>query len=190
MTERPFEENELPDPAVPETAAPEPGSGHGGLPQEPTDSAVRRLAEQLEDANDRYLRLAAEFDNFRKRVARERIELSDRAEGKMIGKVLEVMDDLDRLTDSDWNGPAAPYREGVDLIGQKFHKRLEAAGLETIDPTGAAFDPTVAEAVSTVPSPAADQDNTVSATFQVGYRYKGILIRPARVQVYLGEGTA
>lgn len=82
MTERPFEENELPDPAVPETAAPEPGSGHGGLPQEPTDSAVRRLAEQLEDANDRYLRLAAEFDNFRKRVARERIELSDRAEGK------------------------------------------------------------------------------------------------------------
>lgn len=185
MTDRPFEENELPDP----TAA-EPGQIHTGLPQEPTDSAVKRLTEQLDEANDRYLRLAAEFDNFRKRVARERIELSDRAEGKMVARILEVVDDLDRITDSDWNGPAAPYREGVDLIGEKFHKRLEAAGLETINPIGAPFDPTVAEAVSTVPAPTGDQDNTVSATFQVGYRYKGVLIRPARVQVYMGEGSA
>ncbi|MHB1329127.1 MAG: nucleotide exchange factor GrpE [Gemmatimonadales bacterium] len=186
MSERPFEENELPDP----TASTDAETAGSGLPQEPTDSAVKRLTEQLDEANDRYLRLAAEFDNFRKRVARERIELSDRAEGKMVGKVLEVMDDLDRLTDSDWNGPAAPYREGVDLIGQKFHKQLEAAGLETINPTGQRFDPAVAEAVSTVPAPSADQDGAVSATFQVGYRYKGVLIRPARVQVYMGEGPA
>jgi len=185
MTERPFEENELPD-LPPSDVDPAPA----GLPQEPTDSAVKRLAEQLDDANDRYLRLAAEFDNFRKRVARERIELSDRAEGKMVSRILDVVDDLDRLTDSDWNGPAAPYREGVDLIGQKFHKQLETAGLETINPTGAPFDPTVAEAVSTIPAPTAAQDHTVSATFQVGYRYKGVLLRPARVQVYMGEGSA
>ncbi len=186
MTERPFEENELPDPTASTDAAPP----RAGVPQEPTDSAVKRLTEQLDEVNDRYLRLAAEYDNFRKRVARERIELSDRAEGKMVGKMLEVIDDLDRLMDSDWVGPAAAYREGVDLVGRKFHKQLETAGLETIDPIGLPFDPTVAEAVATLPAPSADQDGTVSATFQVGYRYKGALIRPARVQVYMGEGSA
>ena len=67
-------------------------------------------------------------------------------------------------------------------------KELEDAGVERIDPTGAPFDPSQHEAVSTVPAPDRSRDQQVSATFQPGYRFKGVLVRPARVQVYSDQG--
>ena len=69
-------------------------------------------------------------------------------------------------------------------------KELQAAGLERIDPVGSAFDPTTQEAVSVVPPPSPEQEQTVAATFQAGYRFKGVLVRPARVQVYSAQGHA
>jgi len=184
MTERPFEEDlPLADAEVAEVAGAAP-------PAEPADSAVHRLTEQLAEANDRYLRLAADFDNFRRRVAKERIELADRAQAAFVIRLLDVLDDLDRLAATDPASPVATLRQAVEMVDRKLRKELEQAGLERLDPVGQKFDPAVAEAVSVLPPAAADQDHSVSATFQVGYRFKGALVRPARVQVYSSEGHA
>ena len=148
-----------------------------------------KIERELEEMRDRHLRLAAEFDNYKKRVARERIELSDRAQAIFISRLLDVLDDLDRLVASDAGMSAESLRGGLALVDRKLRKELEAAGVERIDPAGQPFDPSEHEAVSIVPPPDPSQDHTVSATFQTGYRFKGSLVRPARVQVY-SEGQA
>ncbi len=185
MTERPFEED-LP---LPESGVAD-GPGAAAPPAEPAESAVHRLTDQLAEANDRYLRLAADFDNFRRRAAKERIELADKAQAAFVIRLLDVLDDLDRLVATDPASPVATLRQAVEMVDRKLRKELEQAGLERLDPAGQKFDPAVAEAVSVVAPPAADQDHTVSATFQVGYRFKSALVRPARVQVYSSEGHA
>jgi molecular chaperone GrpE len=169
----------------------EPTEGRGqGVPAEPPEGAVRRLEGQLDEAKDRHLRLAAEFDNFRKRVARERVELGDRAQAALVTRLLEVLDDMDRLNVEGSAASDESLRQAIGLVDRKLRKELEAAGLERIDPVGQPFDPTLHEAVSTVAPPTPDRDHLVSATFQTGYRYKGTLIRPARVQVYTEHGQA
>jgi len=162
-----------------------------GLPSEPEPSAIRRLEEELADARDQHLRLMAEFDNFRRRVARERVELTDRAQAGFVVKLLDVLDDMDRLAASDpASMPAESLHQGMELVDRKLRKELEAAGLERIDPAGNPFDPTLHEAVSVLPPPSPDKDHVVNATFQVGYRFRGNLVRPARVQVFSSEGHA
>jgi molecular chaperone GrpE len=161
-----------------------------GLPVEPSDQAIRRLEEQLEEARDRHLRLAAEYDNYRKRVARERSELSDRAQAALVSRLLDVLDDMDRLSADGSSASGPQLREAVELVDKKLWKELQAVGLERLDPVGEPFDPSVHEAVSTVPPPSPEQDHRVSVTFQAGYRFKGTLVRPARVQVYSEQGQA
>ena len=161
------------------------------LPAEPAESAVERLEGLLRDAEDRRLRLAAEYDNFRKRVAKERIELTDRAQAALVTRLLDVIDDLDRLAALDLAQTAADsIHEALVLVDRKLRKELAAAGLERIDPVGQPFNPAEHEAVSVLAPPDPSQDHTVSATFQAGFKYKGTLVRPARVQVYSGEGHA
>jgi molecular chaperone GrpE len=142
------------------------------------------LEGDLAELKDRHLRLAAEFDNYRKRSSRERAELADRAQASFVAKLLDVLDDLDRLVASDPNTPLPALREGLSAVDRKLWKQLEDAGVERIDPVGTTFDPALHEAVSTVPAPEGSREHTVSATFQPGYRFKGTLVRPARVQVY------
>jgi molecular chaperone GrpE len=160
----------------------------GGLPMEPPEQAVRRLESELDETRERYLRLVAEFDNFRKRSARERNELSERAQAALVVRLLEVLDDMDRLSADNSGGSIEMVRQAVVLVDKKLRKELEAAGLERIDPVGQPFDPSVHEAVSTIPPPTPAQENIVSATFQTGYRFKGALVRPAMVQVYSTQG--
>ncbi|HTS88956.1 MAG TPA: nucleotide exchange factor GrpE [Gemmatimonadales bacterium] len=162
-----------------------------GLPVEPPVEAVRRLEGELGETRDRMLRLAAEFDNFRKRAAREREEMAQRSQAALAVKLLDVLDDLDRVVAG--GTPAAQgdvMHQALVLIDRKLRKELEAAGLERLDPVGQPFDPAVHEAVSVVPPPPGQPDHVVSATFQAGYRFKGALIRPARVQVFSSEGHA
>lgn len=158
---------------------------------EPPVGAIDRLQQEVADARDKYLRLAAEFDNFRKRVARERIELADRSQAALAVKLLDVLDDLDRMVAGGITpGSTEVVEQALGLIDKKLRKELEAAGLERIDPVGQPFDPSQHEAVSVVPPAPGVTDHSVSATFQAGYRFKGSLIRPARVQVYSSEGHA
>jgi molecular chaperone GrpE len=143
-----------------------------------------RLEDDLAELKDRHLRLAAEYDNYRKRSSRERAELADRAQASFVAKLLDVLDDLDRLVASDSSTPLTTLREGLSAVDRKLWKELQDAGVERIDPVGTAFDPALHEAVSTTPAPERSKEQVVSATFQPGYRFKGTLVRPARVQVY------
>jgi molecular chaperone GrpE len=156
------------------------------------DSATAAEAAQaVAQAEDRLLRLAAEYDNYRKRTAREKSEAFDRGATSLVTRLLDVLDDIDRLSTSD---PAATsyesFRSAFDVVQRKLRKELETAGLEKIDPAGHVFDPTLHEAVAAVAPESPEQDHTVKATFQAGYRFKGGVIRPARVQVYSAHGVA
>lgn len=164
---------------------------HAGLPLEPSLEAIRRLESELAESRDRQLRLAAEFDNFRKRVVREREEITQRSQAALAVRILEVLDDLDRVVAGGVQAASSEVvQQALVLIDRKLRKELDAAGLERIDPVGQAFDPSLHEAVSVLQPPEPAADHTVSATFQAGYRFKGALIRPARVQVYSSEGHA
>ena len=143
-----------------------------------------RLEDDLAELKDRHLRLAAEYDNYRKRSSRERAELADRAQASFVAKLLDVLDDLDRLVASDPSTPLTSLREGLSAVDRKLWKELQDAGVERIDPVGTPFDPALHEAVSTTPAPERSKEQVVSATFQPGYRFKGTMVRPARVQVY------
>ena len=170
----------LPDGLAPAGEAP-----GGSVPAEPDASAVQRLESERDELKDRYLRLAAEYDNFRKRSQRERAEWAERAQAELLGKLLEVLDDLDRVVEKgDKSASLGDLHQAVLLVDKKLWKELEKFGLEVLEPQGVAFDPSVHEAISQIPAPAADQAGTVAMSFQAGYRYKGILLRPARVQVY------
>jgi len=162
-----------------------------GLPVEPDTSAIKRLEDELAEVQDRHMRLAAEFDNYRKRSLRERNELGDRAQAALVAKLVDALDDLHRAVSSDpASTPVEALRVAINAVDQKVWKELQSSGLERIDPVGAPFDPTTQEAVGVVPPPSPELEQTVAATFQVGYRFKGVLVRPARVQVYSGQGNA
>ncbi|HEX2202167.1 MAG TPA: nucleotide exchange factor GrpE [Longimicrobium sp.] len=130
-------------------------------------------------------RLAAEFDNYRKRVERERTEVWVRAQAQLLERLLEPLDDLQRIADFDPATTASTaLHEGAEMVEKKFLRAFEAAGLETIDDAaGKPFDPTVHEALTTVPAESEAEDDTVAQVYQKGYRFKGVLLRPARVVV-------
>jgi molecular chaperone GrpE len=144
-------------------------------------------AAQGDDAaslRDRHLRLAAEFDNYRKRVERERAEAFVRAQAQLLERLLEPLDDLQRIADFDPATTAATaLHEGAEMVERKFLRAMESAGLEIVEAEGKAFDPAIHEALTTVPAETAADDDTVAQVYQKGYRFKGLLLRPARVVV-------
>jgi len=155
------------------------------------DASASVLERALADTEERFLRLAAEYDNYRRRTTKEKTESFDRGASSMAARLLDTLDDIDRLGSSDAAvTTAAAFRSAFDLIQKKLRKDLEAAGLEWIEPVGAPFDPTEHDAVAVVAPDSEGQDQTVKATFQTGYRYKGAVIRPARVQVYSEQGVS
>lgn len=143
-----------------------------------------RLRDEIAALNDRHLRLAAEFDNYRKRTERERSETWARSQADLAAGLLEILDDLGRVASVDAASASAPaVIEGVQLVERKLLRALSAAGLEEVDAENQAFDPSSMEALMTVEAESAEQDDTVASVFQKGYRFKGQLLRPARVQV-------
>jgi molecular chaperone GrpE len=150
----------------------------------PSDVA-RRLAEE----HEKYLRLAAEFDNYRKRTGKERSEMYSRAQADLVKQLLDVLDDISRFAHLDpATVDAATVVQGVDLVEKKLNKTLGAAGLEVIDPLNQSFDPTLHEAVATELALAPEDDHVVSRVYQQGYLFNGQLLRPARVVVKQWNG--
>ena len=146
---------------------------------------VARLGGEAAELKERLLRTAADFDNFRKRAAREKTESWGRAQGDVIQRILEAIDDLGRVAHLDpAQTSAESLHEGVGLVERKLLKVLEGVGLERMDPSGQPFDPNAHEAVMTTPAPTAEQDGCVATVFQAGYRLGGVLLRPARVSVF------
>jgi molecular chaperone GrpE len=176
------ENQELPREPVDPTAPSEPPES--GALIEPPEQAVQRLEGELADLKDRYLRLAAEYDNFRKRSVKERTEVWGRAQADLVQRLVDALDDLARFAHVDpAETDAKTIHDGVDMVERKVWKVLEAAGVTRVDQIGVPFDPNVHEAVTTRPADHAAKDHTVGAVLQPGYRMSGALLRPARVVV-------
>jgi molecular chaperone GrpE len=149
---------------------------------------IDRMQGELGSATDRHLRIAAEFDNYRRRVDRERAEMPQRAKAAIVSPLLDVLDDLDRVAAQDEGTPSAALLQGIQLVGRKFGRIIEGLGLEPVDPVGEVFDPNTMEAVATVPAGSGAEDNVVADVFQKGYRLGDTLVRPARVRVKQFDG--
>jgi molecular chaperone GrpE len=176
-------------PAEPVEAGAVTGEHPGGAVLEPAPAAVERLEAQHAELTDRHLRLAAEYENFRRRTAKERGEVWARAQADLLGRLIDALDDLARFAQVDpAQTGAKALHEGVNLVERKVWKELEGAGVQRIDAIGVAFDPHVHEAVVTAPAREAAQDQTVGAVLQAGYKLGDLLIRPARVQVLTWQG--
>lgn len=173
---------EQPD-AEPDTeAAPETEGGAETEVEGGTE--VQELREELDALNDRHLRLAAEFDNYRKRNQRDREALATRLQADLISSLLDVLDDLHRVAEGSDDVNADAVLEGVKLVEKKFMTVLEGAGVTPLEAEGERFDPELMEALGTVPTDDPETDGQVADIFQRGYRLRDMLLRPARVRVY------
>jgi molecular chaperone GrpE len=142
------------------------------------------LQKKLDEANDKYLRLYSEFDNFRKRALKERIELSKTASEQVIIDLLTILDDFERAIVSFGNVEAVePVKEGTVLIYNKFRNNLVQKGLSEIEAMGSAFDTDFHEAVANVPAPSEENKGKVIDVAQKGYTLNGKVIRFAKVVV-------
>src|SRR6185503_12043454 len=143
---------QVPAPASAEIAAP---------------AASQGSVSELDVWKERHLRLAAEYDNFRKRTTKERAETWARAQAEIVSRLADALDDLSRFAHID---PAEidskTLHEGVDLVERKVWKELEAAGVTRIDQSGVPFDPNVHEAVTTQKASKPEQDHTVGQVVQ------------------------
>ena len=146
------------------------------------------LRAELGALHDRHLRLVAEFTNYRRRAETELSESWTRGQVDLLRNFLDGLDDLQRV--GAWQAESTTVEalvEGVDLVERKFRQALELAGVEVMDPTGVKFDPNIMEAMMSVPTDTPDQDQEVQDVLQKGYRFKGQLVRPARVSVFKHE---
>ena len=120
---------------------------------EQLDTELLALREEFGDLNDRHLRLAAEFNNYRRRIEAERLELWSRAQAEVVGKFADVLDDLQRVAGLDLsNATVEAIMEGIDLVDRKFVRMLGDVGVEILDPAGERFDPERMEAMMRVPA--------------------------------------
>lgn len=160
----------------------------GSDPEEPVKDELEALQEDLALMRDQHLRLAADFENYRKRVSGELASGWVRAQADLTLALLEGLDDLQRVSRfTSEDTTLESLIEGVDLVERKLMKALTGAGLEVFDPTGDVFDPNAMEAMMRVPTEKPGQDETVHQVFQKGYMFKDQLLRPARVSVYKDE---
>ncbi len=152
--------------------------------EEETKSPEEELQAQVDELNDKYLRLYSDFENFRKRTAKERIDLSRTASASLMEVLLPVLDDFERAmaTMKDAKDMKA-VEEGVELIFEKLNRELTNKGLEKFNPTGDLFDAELHEAITQIPAPSADMKGKVVDTVENGYKLGDKVIRYAKVVV-------
>jgi molecular chaperone GrpE len=150
----------------------------------PSSTAGNDMQRMLAEQHEKYLRLAAEYDNYRKRSVRERQEASLRGQADMLRGLLDALDDLTRFAHVD---PATTDTktvvDGAAMVERKMLKSLAGIGLEIINPIDQTFDPSHMEAVATEPALSREDDHVVAKVYQQGYLFNGQLLRPARVVV-------
>ena len=148
----------------------------------PSPEEVAALRRERDDFYDRLLRKTAEFDNYRKRIDRERREQADQAVVDLLQDLLLVVDDFDRALIVEAGDGAAAYRKGVELIHAKLHDILKRYGVRPFDSLGADFDPNVHQAVVHEVSPE-HREGEVVGELRRGYMLGERLLRPAMVKV-------
>ena len=146
---------------------------------------IERLKAELGEKQDRYIRLQADFDNFRKRTAKEKTELAATIEQAFLKDLLPLLDNLSRATEAVENGENADVeslKKGIEMIRQETVAAMGKHGLEPIDTEGKIFDPNFHQAVMRVADPE-KEDGAIAAELQRGYIARGRVIRPSMVQV-------
>ena len=179
--------NGAPDPAPdPAAAAPAPE-----LTEATADEKLAALVAERDETKDRMLRIAADFENWKKRAQKELTDKSNEARERVLKDMLEVIDNLERAVamqtggNGGVDGPAV--LKGVDLVLRLFKQKLERYEVRPFDATGQPFDPRVHEAISKVAHPEIPA-GSVAAELQKGYRVGERLLRPALVSVSAGSG--
>ena len=142
------------------------------------------LKQEIQDQKDKYLRLFAEFDNFKKRNAKERLELFKTAGQDVIRELLPVLDDFQRADKAfEQDNNAENYASGVKLIQEKLQKTLQNKGLKVIESVGKDFDVEQHEAIAEVPAPNDKQKGKIIDEVESGYTLNDTIIRYAKVVV-------
>jgi len=159
-----------------------------GEPDENAIDPVEDLKQQVEAQNDRFLRLMAEFDNYKKRTSRDIQRIEDLANEKVIADLIEVRENFDRAIRAAGEpaGEGNAFFDGMKLIFSKFDSVLEKNGLEPFGAVGDAFDPQLHDAMMKVPNETVDEDHIVEV-FEKGYHLKKRVIRHAKVIVSGGK---
>src|SRR4029453_2210283 len=152
-------------------------------PTEAASDELTKVVEERDHLRDRLLRTTAEFDNYRKRVDRDRKNRADRPGKAVLTEILPIVDDLERALAAEDTGEGADaYRRGVELIHKQLLDLLTRRGVAPIDTAGATFDPHLHQAVSSEPS-ADHREGEIIEEFRRGYRLGDRLLRPAMVKV-------
>jgi len=153
--------------------------------EEEDEIPIGNAEEKIDELNDRYLRLYSEFDNYRKRTMKEKIDLVKTASAGMITDLLPVLDDFERAIKafSDTPGTDQVLKDGVILIYNKFLNTLMQKGLEQMETIGEQFDTDFHEAITTIPAPTPDMKEKVVDEVEKGYLLNGKVIRYAKVVV-------
>jgi molecular chaperone GrpE len=148
------------------------------------ENEIDQLRQELQEQKDKYLRLMAEFDNFRRRTAKERLELIQTAGKEVIASMLEVLDDCDRAEKQlQANADAEQVKTGVQLVFNKLRSNLQAKGLKVMETKGTDFDADMHEAITEIPSPTPELAGKVVDEVEKGYYLNDKIIRFAKVVV-------
>lgn len=143
---------------------------------------IETLKLELDEAKDKYLRLYAEFDNYKKRTIKERLDLMKTASQEMMVSLLPILDDFDRAKKSSDEGNEV-FSEGVSMIYNKLFSTCEQKGLKQMESTGDLFDAEKFEAITNIPAPSEDMKGKVIDTIEKGYYLHDKIIRHAKVVV-------
>jgi molecular chaperone GrpE len=158
------------------------GSNHLNEPVA-EDSELDKLKAQIDELNDRYLRKVAEFDNFRRRTAKENLELRQTAGREVITELLDVLDDSERAQKQfDTTNDVTQIKEGVNLVFSKLRNTLSGKGLKPMESVGKEFNPDIHEAITEIDA-GEDMKGKVVAEVQKGYYLNDKIIRFAKVVV-------
>lgn len=161
-----------------ETPAQEP------TPEEQLADMLAEARQMAEEEKDKYLRLSAEFDNYRKRTLKEKAELIKNGAEKTLTAILPVLDDFERaLKNMEASEETQAMKEGVELIFSKFQKVLAQEGLKKIETEGQAFNTDFHEAIALIPAPSEEEKGKILDCVQTGYMLNDKVIRHAKVAV-------
>jgi molecular chaperone GrpE len=145
---------------------------------------IEALKEQVNAEKDKYVRLYAEFENFRRRTAKERIELISSATGDLMKEIIPVLDDFDRAIGSNQEATdLEAVKAGFELLHNKLYRLLENKGLKPMDSKGKDFDPEVHEAIAQIPAPSEEEKGKIIDVVEKGYQLNEKILRHPKVVV-------
>ena len=148
------------------------------------EEEIKKLKAENAELKDKYLRLFAEFDNFKKRTIREKMDMMKNAAQDTVSELLPILDDFDRAKkNAEQEGSTEIFSEGVSLVYSKLYATLRRLGLDPMETTGEVFDPELHEAITEIPAPAEGQKGRIIDTIEKGYMLNGKIIRHAKVVV-------